>query len=155
MAKIKPILIVQGGQWGSEAKGAIASYLCNTRNVNLSVRTGATNAGHTCFYKGKPYKMQQLPTGWTNPNTTLVIGAGALIDPEILHREVKMVSDATGRDVRTRLLIDYRCGLHTSAHAHRSKESNRHHAIGATGKGCSEALMDRIRLRGSGGQLFG
>lgn len=152
----QPIIIVQGGCWGSEAKGAIASYLCNTRKVDYAVRTGATNAGHTVYYKGKPIKMQQLPTGWTNPNTKLVIGAGALIDPDILRRECQEVSELTGADIRGRLMVDRRAGLHIPAHAAMSRASGRHHLIGATGKGCSEALIARISNRGTdGAMLFG
>lgn len=150
-----PITIVQGGQYGSEAKGMIAGYLCRKDNIDFNVRTGATNAGHTVFYRGMAYKMQQLGCGWVNPDTTLVIGPGALIDPEILTREIAMVSTATGRDVRKRLVIDPRAGLHTPIHAARSTASGRHYSIGATGKGCSEALVDRIKGRGSEYQLFG
>ncbi len=144
-----PILIVQGGQWGSEAKGAIAAYLTQSRRIDIAVRTGATNAGHTVYYRGVPVKMQQLPVGWVNPYTTLVVGAGALIDPDILEREVALVSDLTKQDIRQWLRIDRRAGLHVPAHAARSKASGRHHTMGATGKGCSEALMDRIANRGS------
>lgn len=146
----KPIIIVQGGLYGSEAKGAIAAYLCETRGVHYAVRTGATNAGHTVYTRGgKVFKAQQLPVGFENLNTVLVIGAGALIDPEILDREVKEISDITGQDIRQRLKIDRRAGLHLPSHAVRSKTSGRHHAIGATGKGCSEALIDRIKVRGT------
>lgn len=149
------IQIIQGGQFGSEAKGAIAAYLCEKDKVDFNVRTGATNAGHTVFYKGQPFKMQQLGCGWVNPDTRLVLGAGALIDPEILHREVQMVNAATGKDIRKRLYIDQRAGLHLPEHAESSKRSGRHHSIGATGKGCSEALVARIKGRGRGALLFG
>lgn len=150
-----PISIIQGGQFGSEAKGAIAAYLCEKDGIDFNVRTGATNAGHTCYYNGKPYAMQQLGVGWVNPATTLVVGAGALIDPEILVREVAMVTDATGQDIRKRIYIDPRAGLHTQDHAMLSASSGRHVKIGATGKGCSEALVARIKGRGEGAQLFG
>lgn len=153
---VEPITIVQGGQWGSEAKGMIAGYLCKKDKVTVTVRTGATNAGHSVYYNGTKVVMQQLPCGWVNPDTILVIGAGALIDPAILAREVEEVTRVTGVDIRGRLRIDRRAGLHVPSHAARSKSSGRHHAIGATGKGCSEALIDRIRNRGQDGYfLFG
>ncbi len=150
-----PIIVVQGGQWGSEAKGAIAAYLCLTRNIDMAVRTGAINAGHTVVYKGQKYAMQQLPTGWVNPNTLLVIGAGAYIHPETLWREIDMVNQAMPEsDVRDRLYIDFRCGLHSIDAENASKSANRHHAIGATGKGCSEAIVAKISKRNNGYQLF-
>lgn len=149
------IIVIQGAQYGSEAKGAIAALICEEEKVDIAVRTGATNAGHTVYYHGRAVKMQQLPTGWVNPATKLVLGAGALIDPVILDAECRVVGVLTGEDIRRRLVIDYRAGVHNKHHAERSKASGRHHAIGATGKGCSEALIDRIKMRGRGGQLFG
>lgn len=150
-----PIVIVQGGQWGSEAKGAIAAHLCTSRDIRYAVRTGAINAGHTVVYKGHRYAMQQLPTGWVNPHTNLVIGAGAYIHPETLQREIEMVNDAMpDLDVRDRLIIDSRCGTHLPEHQQLSSEANRHHRMGATGKGCSEAVVAKIRNRNAGYQLF-
>lgn len=167
-----PIIILQGGQYGSEAKGAIAGLMCKREKVDIAVRTGATNAGHTVYYApiamdrlaGEPsnqpprevaVKMQQLPVGWVNPDTELVLGAGSMIDPVILERECTLVSSLTGRDVRQRLYVDGRAGVHLSVHAHRSELSGRHHKIGATGKGCSEAIIDKIRGRGEGYRNFG
>lgn len=154
-----PITIVQGGQYGSEAKGAIAGYLCQKRNFDVAVRTGATNAGHTVYYKRNDewveVKLQQLPVGFVNPHTMLVVGAGALIDPAILEREVKMLSELTGTDIGERLMIDSRAGLHLSRHAEASRQSGRHYSMGATGKGCSEALVERIQGRGRGYVRFG
>ena len=174
MADTNPIIIVQGGQWGSEAKGHIAAYICETEKVDIAVRTGATNAGHTVMYKRdpdtaksleaamyfdgcghQPVKMQQLPVGWVNPATDLVLGAGSLIDPKILAAECELITRLTGSDVRKRLYIDYRAGVHRPIHAERSAASGRQHRIGATGKGCSEALIDRIRGRGDDYRVFG
>jgi adenylosuccinate synthase len=144
----QPIQIVQGAQYGSEAKGAIAAWLCEHEAVDFAVRTGATNAGHTVYYNGVAYKMQQLPVGWVNPDTRLVLGAGALIDIDILKREIDMVTTATGHNVIERLFIDYRATVHLKTAAELSATSGRHHRIGATGKGCSQAMIDKLNLRG-------
>lgn len=146
------IIVVQGAQYGSEAKGAVAAALCEQRLVDYAIRTGTVNAGHTVLYKGKPYKMQQLPTGWINPGTHLVIGPGAYIHPEILSREIRMIKEATGwNGINQFIHIDHRCGLHLPEHTDRSTASGRHYSMGATGKGCSEAVIDKIRNRGKGG----
>lgn len=144
----KPIVVIQGGQWGSEAKGMVTAALGQRKQAQVYVRTGTVNAGHTVYYKGKPYKMQQLPVGWVDPNADLVLGPGAYIHPGILDEEIRMVNEATGQDIRDRLYIDERCGIHLTMHTERSTESGRHHLMGATGKGCSEAVIDKIRLRG-------
>ena len=137
---LQPITIVQGGQWGSEAKGAVTALVALEHRAPIVVRTGATNAGHTVIYKGRPVKMQQLPVGWVNPNATLILGAGTLIDPAILAREVQEVARLTGEDVTERLLIDRHAGLHLPVHAELSAASGRHVNMGATGKGCSEEI---------------
>jgi adenylosuccinate synthase len=150
---IRPIQIIVGGLYGSEAKGAIAAHLVQRDRIDIAVRTGATNAGHTVVYTDAAgvrhsVAMQQLPVGWVRPETRLVLGAGTLVDLDILRRECETVSALTGRDIRGRLMIDYRAFVHRREHKHRSTQSDRHHLIGATGKGCSEALVDRVRLRG-------
>ena len=143
-----PIRIVAGMQYGSEAKGMVAAALCREFNIDYAVRTGAVNAGHTVYYSGKAYKMQQLPTGWVNPDTRLVIGPGALVNETILDHERVMIAEATG-EVRVPM-IDPRAAMHDWGHTERSMKSGRHHSMGATGKGCSEALIDRIKNRGTG-----
>lgn len=145
------IIIVQGAQYGSEAKGMVAAALGLEREVDFAIRTGTVNAGHTVIYRGTAFKMQQLPVGWTNPRSALVIGPGAYIHPEVLARELQMVLDATGMDLRRRLFIDYRCGLHMPSHTDLARRAGRHYKMGATGKGCSEAVVDKIRNRGDGG----
>lgn len=148
----KPILIVQGAQWGSEGKGMVAGALCERREVRLAVRTGAVNAGHTVYHKGKPYKMQQLPVGWVaGDNCDLVIGAGAYINPEIFFWEMEIIRGAGFTGL---IMVDHGAGLHLPEHTDRAGASGRHYLIGATGKGCSEAIRDRIGLRGKGGKLF-
>lgn len=149
------VIIVQGGQYGSEAKGAIAHFICQSEDVGIAVRTGATNAGHTVMFGHDAIKFQQLPVAALLPRVQLVLGAGSLIDPEILERECRTVDQLTGGNVRSRLFIDPRAGIHLPAHQLRSQTSGRHYAIGATGKGSSEALMDKIRGRGQGYRTFG
>lgn len=155
---IVPIVVVQGAQWGSESKGMVAAHLCKIRNVKWVVRTGTVNAGHTVMWpegpEGFPQKMQQLPTGWVNPQTKLVIGAGAYIHPQILATEIELISSLIGTDIRERLYIDSKVSLHLPEHTDQAKLENRHHAIGATGKGCSVAITDKIRYRGKGYRLF-
>lgn len=151
-----PIIIVQGAQYGSEAKGVVAAFLCEQRNINFAIRTGTVNAGHTVYYKGQPFKMQQLPTAWVVPNRpALVIGPGAYIHPDVLNQEIGLLNDALNEDIRPSLFIDSNCGLHLPLHTGRSKDSGRHHIMGATGKGCSEAVIDKLKNRGrSGVRLF-
>lgn len=143
------IIVVQGGQWGSEAKGIATAHLVTSLRADYCVRTGAVNAGHTVNFRGKEVKMQQLPVGFIDPSCALVIGPGALIHIPTLLREIEMINDLMPeQDVRHRLYIDYRAGIHEDLHSSKATSANRHHLIGATGKGCSEALVSRIKERG-------
>ena len=68
--------VVVGGQFGSEGKGHIASYLA--REYQVLVRVGGPNAGHKVFMDPLPYIHHQLPSGTLrNPLAKLVIAPGA------------------------------------------------------------------------------
>lgn len=142
-------IIIQGGQYGSEGKGQIAAEVARRKNVKVAVRTGSINAGHTVYKDGQKFSMQIIPTPWVLPDVMLVLGAGCYIEPTILANECKMIYDATGEDIRRRLLIDTRCVWFGEKERETSKAANRHHAMGATGKGCSEAIVSKMRDRGS------
>lgn len=153
MSSRKPVIVVIGGQWGSEGKGMVAAALCKERSVDIAVRTGTVNAGHTVYVGDVAYKMQQLPTSWATSSAQMVLGPGAYINPRILVREIELIDSCCEVGIvnpKGPILIDFNAGLHLEDHTERSTQSGRHHSMGATGKGCSEAVIDKIRLRGSG-----
>ena len=157
-----PIRVVQGLQYGSEAKGAVTAFLALGGDpawgrAHYAVRTGAVNAGHTVWHtdadgRDRAHKMQQLSTAWVGmPYTRLVIGPGAYIHVPTLLREVAWIAEAlsmTEREVRNLILIDHRACLHLDSHQTEAKTHGRHFTIGATGKGCAEAIVDKITRRG-------
>lgn len=143
-----PVYIVQGAQWGSEGKGQIAALLAQHYGCGAVVRTGSINAGHTVHYKGREYKMQLLPTAWVAPDVKLVLGPGCFVHRALLAKECKMIRDATGEDIRNRLFIDHRCSVHSEAAEARGQSSPRHVSMGATGKGSSDAFVERLMARG-------
>lgn len=132
------LTVVVGGQFGSEAKGKVVAYLA--READLAIRTGAPNAGHTVVKDGKTHRLQQVPTAFVNPSCRLAIGAGGLIDPAILAREVAELG------VGDRLVVDFQAGLIEPEHA--AQEGELVKQIGSTGKGCGAALADRVWRRG-------
>jgi adenylosuccinate synthase len=75
--------VVVGGQYGSEGKGNICSYLACEYDV--LVRVGGPNAGHWASIP-EPIKYVQLPSGTAaNKRAKILIGAGATIRiPQIL-----------------------------------------------------------------------
>lgn len=143
------VIIIQGGQYGSEGKGQIAAVVAGRRDVYFAVRTGSINAGHTVYHGDRKFAMQIVPTPWVHPQIQLVLGAGCYIEPSILRAEVEAIQRRTGEDIRKRLFIDHRCVWFGDAEKEKSQAANRHHAMGATGKGCSEAIVSKMRDRGT------
>lgn len=140
--------IVFGGQYGSEGKGVIIAKIANRYSVH--VRVGAPNAGHSFLGPIKSdgtrlWKMQTVPCGWINPNAFCVIGAGGLIDPELLRREVEEIA-TVDPSIVGRLVIDANCGvLDKCFHIQEGGiDGEMHKRIGSTGEGVGPAREARI-----------
>jgi adenylosuccinate synthase len=134
-----PCLVVVGGFFGDEGKGKIIAYLANKDNSFVAVRGGVgPNAGHTFSHGGKTYKVRMLPSAALNPTTQLLIGAGVLINPEILFNEIKMF------DAFNRTLIDAQSGIIEKAHIEKDTcIMHLKNKIGTTGTGTGPANADR------------
>ncbi|MEA2070975.1 MAG: adenylosuccinate synthetase [Asgard group archaeon] len=131
--------IIVGGFWGDEGKGKIISYIGYSENPAIIARGGVgTNAGHTVVYKGKKYGLRMIPSGFTSEKSRLLIGAGVLVDPEILLKEI----EETG--CKNRIGVDYQAGIIEEKHR-KKDQTNKHLSdkIGSTGTGCGPANVDR------------
>lgn len=84
-----PVTVVVGGQYGSEGKGKVCAHLALTGQADYVVRCGGPNSGHTVDQSGIVYELKQVPAGFVNPATRLLISAGALINPKTLLREIE------------------------------------------------------------------
>lgn len=134
--------LVCGGQAGDEGKGKIAAYLSYKGNYDYCVRVGGPNAGHTVVQDGKSYTLKNIPSGFLNPKTKLVLGAGAYTKTEWLLDEVKK----TG--TQDRLIIDPYAVLITDeqTQAERGASHFMQH-IGSVGTGLGQAVKERIERR--------
>lgn len=170
--------VVVGGQFGSEAKGRIAAYLCRPEEDPdrpvYCVRVGGSNAGHTVYgdcppsctatdhdvtdSTRHPWRLRHVPVAAvSNPNATLVLAAGSEISPEVLVREVEELQSA-GYQVADRLYVDPTATV-VEPH-HQQAESSESFGvfpglverIGSTGKGIGAARADRAMRRA---QLWG
>jgi adenylosuccinate synthase len=85
--------VIVGGQYGSEGKGKVSAFITKQENIDICVRCGGPNSGHSFVDEsGKTIVLRQLPTGFVNPRTRLLIPAGALIDPVVLKQEIDFLS---------------------------------------------------------------
>lgn len=76
-------------QYGSSGKGFIAGLLSYHPEVTTMIRTGAPQAGHIVYFKGKKYIGRTIPVGRINPNLDLYVGPGGVIDLEVLEKEIQ------------------------------------------------------------------
>jgi adenylosuccinate synthase len=144
MRRLAQVLAVVGGQYGSEGKGNIAHRLADSYDVH--VRTGGPNAGHSFKHMGNTWKMQQVPCGWTNRSAKLFLGPGALIDLEILSRELREIQKADP-SVMERVHIHPNASILEPRHHEQEggTEGELHRRIGSTGEGCGAVRIARLQ----------
>jgi adenylosuccinate synthase len=130
-----PITVVVGGQYGSEGKGKIAAYLAP--RFQHSVRTGGPNAGHTVKNGTKSIILRHLPCAVVSREVKLYLGAGAVIDPNILLQEI-----ATNEIRQGRLFIDHQSAIISEQHL--MAEAGLVARIGSTGKGVGAAVAAKV-----------
>ena len=81
-----PGTVIVGAQWGDEGKGKIVDLLAQECDVVCRYQ-GGPNAGHTIIVDGETFKIRQVPSGIIS-GKTCVIGAGCVVDPEVLLAEL-------------------------------------------------------------------
>jgi adenylosuccinate synthase len=102
-----PATVIVGAQWGDEGKGKIVDLLA--QHADLVCRyQGGPNAGHTIIVDGETFKFRHMPSGILS-GKECVIGAGCVVDPEVLLQEL---DDLEERGVATEGLV------HLSGNAH-------------------------------------
>src|SRR5207245_22569 len=90
--------VVVGGQYGSEGKGKVSAFITKQENIDICVRCGGPNSGHSFVDEhGRTIVLRQLPTGYVRSKTRLLIPAGALIDLDVLKNEIEALHIAPER----------------------------------------------------------
>lgn len=138
------LVVLVGGQYGSEGKGAIAKHVA--QDFNVHVRVGSPNAGHTFYWDGEKHVMQSVPCGWINPFAMIVIGRGALLNMKQLMKELVHIMSYYP-DFLKRLKIDAKAGvLDEKFHEEEGGTAGEmHRRIGSTGEGVGPARIARLQ----------
>ena len=131
--------VLVGGQYGSEGKGNLVSYLAPEYDV--LIRVGSVNAGHK-VYLDPISTFRQLPSGTLhNLGALIVLGPGTQVRLDVLRKEV------TECDVPVeRLKIDPNAMIIEDTDT--VAEAELKGRIGSTGQGVGRAASRRI-LRGA------
>jgi adenylosuccinate synthase len=144
---VSRLVLVVGGQFGSEGKGAVCAALARSAGGLIAVRTGAHNAGHTVYDTHRNrWTFRQVPSAAVvRRDAELVIAAGSEVNPETLQMECD-TADAAGYNVSSRLQIDRSASVLTQEHIDREGGYGGHltRRIGSTGKGVGACRADRV-----------
>jgi adenylosuccinate synthase len=141
---------IMGTQWGDEGKGKVVDLLAARADMVVRYH-GGNNAGHTLVVNGEKTVLNLIPSGVLHPGKVCVLGAGMVIDPEILVREI------TGLRARGYLAEDRWLRVSDQAHLimpyHRAIDHARERlreagAIGTTGRGIGPAYEDKMARTG-------
>ncbi len=140
--------VVVGGQYGSEGKGKVSAFITKQENIDICVRCGGPNSGHSFVDdRGNTIVLRQLPTGFVNPRTRLFIPAGALIDPLVLRQEIDFLKLPPGR-----IGIDRKCFIIEEKDREREQSLGLRERLSSTLCGVGAAQSRRV-LRGEDARL--
>lgn len=141
--------VVVGGQFGSEGKGKVSAFVTIHEKIDICVRCGGTNSGHSFVAdNGTNIVLRQLPTGFISPASRLLLPAGALIDVEVLQHEIEML-----RIDPARIGVDRNALIVESADREREAALKLRDRISSTLSGVGSAVSRRV-LRGADVRLF-
>jgi adenylosuccinate synthase len=89
-------IVVVGTQWGDEGKGKVVDALAEGVQ-HVARGQGGNNAGHTLVVDGREHKLHLVPSGVLYEGVQCYIGAGTVIDPEVLKGEIEALGGLEGR----------------------------------------------------------
>ena len=145
-----PGVALVGIQWGDEGKGKVTDLLASQTDVVVRYQ-GGNNAGHTIVVDGEKYALHLVPTGVLYPHCTPVIGAGVVVNPQVLIEEMDTL-EQRGVDT-SRLKISGNAHLIMPYHLELDRVTERRlgkNRLGTTKRGIGPAYADkaaRIGLR--------
>jgi adenylosuccinate synthase len=87
-----PATVIVGAQWGDEGKGKIVDLLARDSDVVCRYQ-GGPNAGHTIVRDGDTFKLHHVPSGILYAGKICVVGAGCVVDPGLLVRELNELEE--------------------------------------------------------------
>lgn len=141
--EIRCVDVLIGGQYGSEGKGNVVSFLA--REYDVMIRVGGPNAGHTVASTQGTYTYHHLPSGAREVGARLLLGPGMTIR---LPGLLKEIDDCNIKP--DRLFIDPQATVIEDEDVEKESE-HLVSTIASTGSGSGAASARRILGRGIGG----
>jgi adenylosuccinate synthase len=143
------VTAVVGSQWGDEGKGRLVDYL--SRDADLVIRfQGGDNAGHTVVNDFGTFRMHIIPCGIFHPQTRCLVGAGTVVNFDVMQEELTTLEAAGVRtenlyvDKRAHLILPLHCQLDGAEEAARKKQW----VVGTTKCGIGPVYADKAARHG-------
>lgn len=134
---------VLGSSFGDEAKAKIVDVLAESADIIFRFQ-GGSNAGHTIKANGEKYILHLIPSGILYQKQVCVLGAGVVIDPFDLLKEMNSLKEK-GIDFEDRFFIDERAFLVLPIHKKIDASSEiKTQKIGTTNRGIGPTYSDAI-----------
>jgi adenylosuccinate synthase len=138
-----PATVIVGAQWGDEGKGKIVDLLARDSDVVCRYQ-GGPNAGHTIVRDGETFKLHHVPSGILYAGTVCVVGAGCVVDPGLLVRELDELeergisTDGVRISGNAHLIMPWHVALDSASERRLGKLQ-----IGTTRRGIGPAYADK------------
>ncbi|MEZ4474002.1 MAG: adenylosuccinate synthase [bacterium] len=143
------VTVVVGAQWGDEGKGRIVDWLAQSADLVIRFQ-GGDNAGHTVINRFGRFALHIVPSGIFNPEAACVIGAGTVVDPGGLLKEISQL-EAAGVSTAG-LFVEERATLvlaeHRQLDALQEDARTGEARIGTTRRGIGPAYADKASRTG-------
>jgi len=137
-------IVVVGGQWGDEGKGAIIDYLAQKADI-VARFAGGNNAGHTVCVKDDVFKFHLIPSGIVHKKLN-IIGNGTVIDPKVLVKEIEGLEKKGFKITDNNLVISSNAHVITEQQIEEDKATGK--KVGTTGRGIGPCYRDKISRTG-------
>jgi len=143
------VTAVVGTQWGDEAKGKFVDLLSQQADI-VARFNGGDNAGHTVINQFGTFKLRLTPNGFSNPQTTCIIGPGVVLNLKTLTGEIEDIQQS-GIELVNRLWVSPRCNVIMPWHPmletiyEEAKGSSR---TGTTKRGIGPVYADKVSYNG-------
>lgn len=140
--------VVVGTQWGDEGKGKVIDVLAPKADMVVRFQ-GGNNAGHTVIIGDEKFVLHLLPSGAVSGDGICLIGAGVVVDIEVLLKEIESIENR-GKSMN-KLYIDERAHIIMPYHIAVDKareESLGENKIGTTLRGIGPTYVDKFTRNG-------
>lgn len=124
--------------WGSSGKGKFNGLIANVEKPDFAIAHNSIQASHVYKNGDFTYKFTHLPTSVINPETVVVIGAGAMVNLAQLEKEINDWNLSP-----MRLCIHPNVGVITNDHVALEQLENQYMASTMTGAGAAAAAKLR------------